>query len=94
MTDNANPPTPAQAALSADERQKRWRLILGGSDADGIGIALEGGFAIMDRALTSLYEAEGSGRLGGTGGSSPSVARWLGGHTPILSVHRRARDAA
>lgn len=66
-----------------DERQRRWRLILGGGAADGIcgsanDFSLSSTDAAMDQALSSLYEAPGSSRSGGLGSSSPKVARWLG----------------
>lgn len=63
------------------ERNRRWRLILGGGEADGIGA--EGGLTLdsqdtaMDQTLAALYEDQGK-RSGGLGGSSPKVARWLG----------------
>ncbi len=60
---------------SDDERLRRWRLILGGEEADGTGCALSGADVGMDRALGALYDAE---RQGGLGSSSPNVARWLG----------------
>lgn len=67
------------AALGATTREQRWRLVLGGGAAEGTGCALEGATLDLDRALTALYDAEpGRGRLGGTGASAPSVARWLG----------------
>lgn len=65
----------------SSERNRRWRLILGGGEADGIGA--EGGLTLdsqdtaMDQTLAALYEAQGK-RSGGLGGSSPKVARWLG----------------
>lgn len=67
-----------EPTLPASDRQRRWRMILGGGDADGVGCNLDGGFAVMDKALSALYDSEQKGRLGGTGASSPSVARWLG----------------
>src|SRR6478672_5978935 len=67
------------------ERLRRWRLILGGDQADGTGVALRDTDAAIDRCLAALYEpqagaADGGGRkrAGGLGGSAPSVARWLG----------------
>ncbi len=60
---------------SEDERLRRWRLILGSQDADGIGIGLGGTDVAMDQALSHLYESDRSGNLGS---SSPKVARWLG----------------
>src|SRR5436305_11314253 len=62
--------------LPADsERLRRWRLILGGDDADGTGCALGGQDLQLDTALAGLYDAERSGNLGS---SAPRVARWLG----------------
>ncbi|MBL8203868.1 MAG: VWA domain-containing protein [Blastocatellia bacterium] len=65
-----------------NERQRRWRLLLGGQEADGIGCSLQGADLAMDRALSALYDAEsnqyGSRRKAGLGGSAPNVARWLG----------------
>src|SRR5262249_45177844 len=58
------------------DRLKRWRLVLGGDEADGTGVDLAGRDASVDGALAALYEAD---RKGGLGGSAPSVARWLGG---------------
>lgn len=69
---------------NTDERTRRWRLILGGGEADGTGYALGGGGGAggmaggdigMDNALTALYNSD---RSGGLGSSSPNVARWLG----------------
>ena len=69
------------------ERLKRWRLMLGGGEADGTGMSLEGVDADVDRALAALYGSDGRGNLGGQGGrgqrggteaSSPNVSRWLG----------------
>lgn len=60
-----------------DERLRRWRLVLGGEQADGIGFNLGGVDLAMDKALAALYEADSKGK-GGLGGSAPNVARWLG----------------
>jgi Mg-chelatase subunit ChlD len=67
---------------------RRWRLILGGGDSDGIGTGIasggdagESGLELtateraIDRALSALYDAE---RQGSLGSSAPNVARWLG----------------
>lgn len=65
----------------SNDREKRWRLILGGDKADGIGYSLSDSDALLDRCLSSLYDAgETSARpgKGGLGASAPSVARWLG----------------
>ena len=69
----------------------KWRLILGGGEADGTGQQLKGELAGIDEALSSLYEFEKTGkfgygegdrsdenRRGGSGASSPTVSRWLG----------------
>ncbi|RMG07835.1 MAG: VWA domain-containing protein [Cyanobacteria bacterium J055] len=56
---------------------QRWRSILGGGEADGIGAEVGGERErAIDRALQALYDAdERHGRLGR---SAPNVARWLG----------------
>lgn len=63
------------------DRLTRWRLVLGGDEADGVR-AGDGSQIVLsevdgqrDAALAALYDGE---RRGGLGGSSPSVARWLG----------------
>ncbi len=61
--------------MSEKERARRWRLILGGHDADGTGFGLEGIDLDRDKAMEALYDGE---RKGGLGPSSPNVARWLG----------------
>jgi Mg-chelatase subunit ChlD len=70
-----------------DDRMRRWRLVLGGGDADGTGEQLSPADAGMDQALAALYggasgDGTGSGDSGGRGGdlgaSAPRVARWLG----------------
>lgn len=68
-----------------DDRMRRWRLVLGGGDADGTGEQLSPGDAGMDQALAALYgsgDASGGDASGGRGGdlgaSAPRVARWLG----------------
>lgn len=71
---------------SSEERLRRWRLILGGGEADGIcsngagegevSFSLSGTDKAMDDALSSLYDSEE--RTGGLGSSAPNVARWLG----------------
>jgi Mg-chelatase subunit ChlD len=58
-----------------DERLRRWRLILGGNENDGIGCGLSGADLAIDRALAALYDSD---RKGGLGSSAPNVARWLG----------------
>ncbi|RYX99305.1 VWA domain-containing protein [bacterium] len=69
-----------------DERLKRWRLVLGGKKADGIGMSLSDADQNIDNVLASLYgDNDGNGigkdansRKGGLGNSSPKIARWLG----------------
>jgi Mg-chelatase subunit ChlD len=69
---------------SEDERLRRWRLILGGGAADGVGVKLQGAEAAMDGALAALYGSGGDSdgtqteRSAGLGSSAPRVARWLG----------------
>ena len=59
-----------------DERDRRWRLVLGAEADEALG-GLGGADLGMDRALSALYGSPG-GRRGGLGRSAPSVARWLG----------------
>jgi len=77
-----------------DEHLRRWRLILGGGEADGTGCGgLAAGDLAMDRALGALYDSE---RTGGLGASSPNVARWLGDirtYFPSSVVRVMQRDA-
>ena len=56
----------------------RWRLILGGDDADGTGQSLSGALQGLDQTLSELYDADPKQRRGGLGASSPKVHRWLG----------------
>lgn len=79
--------------ISDDEAMKRWRLVLGGEQADGTGCSLSGAALEMDRALQALYDSD---RRGGLGSSSPSVARWLGDireYFPTSVVQVMQRDA-
>lgn len=70
---------------AVDERERRWRLVLGreAGNAAGLGAADQG----MDGALEALYGGgaarsdggrSGGDRSAGLGGSAPRVARWLG----------------
>ncbi|MFD6285772.1 VWA domain-containing protein [Streptomyces sp. NPDC060205] len=90
-------------AGAADERLRRWRLVLGGDDADGTGCALAGQDAAMDGALGALYgngkggrARAGQERSAGLGASAPAVARWLGDirtYFPSSVVQVMQRDA-
>jgi Mg-chelatase subunit ChlD len=67
--------------MKYEEREKRWRLVLGGGDADGIGIGLSAAESAIDRAISALYDGDFkklSGRKAGLGASAPSIATWLG----------------
>jgi Mg-chelatase subunit ChlD len=79
------------SGASGSERLRRWRLVLGGGEADGTGQGLAGEDAGRDNVLDALYGGPGStesgggdgatrpgSRAGGIGRSSPRVARWLG----------------
>lgn len=65
------------------DRATRWRLVLGGDEADGVtgpggdGVSLSAADAARDKALGALYDA-GNNRSGGMGASAPRVAKWLG----------------
>jgi hypothetical protein len=83
------------------ERLRRWRLVLGGDEADGIGMSLAGDDQGMDNVLAALYGAGSGGtrsgrRSAGLGASSPNVARWLGDirtYFPSSVVRVMQRDA-
>lgn len=75
------------------ERLRRWRLVLGGGEADGLQIALNREDERIDAALQALYESQ---RRGGLSASAPFVARWLGDirtYFPTPVVHLMQRDA-
>jgi len=61
----------------SDERLTRWRLVLGGEEADGTGVDLSRSDAGIDGALSAVY-GDQEERTGGLGASAPVVARWLG----------------
>src|SRR5262249_12724521 len=79
-----------------EERQRRWRLALGGDDHAGLSERDQR----LDRALSGLYDAGsgggqgkggGAGRRGSLGSSAPTVARGLGGirevfPSPVVQV--------
>lgn len=65
---------------------EKWRLMLGGEEADGTDVSLSGELAEIDLALGALYDFEKKKSFeynpdpqpGGQGKSNPGVARWLG----------------
>jgi len=91
--------------VSESERLRRWRLVLGGGDAEGTGHELGGDDARIDAALGAVYDVSaadrratgrGSGRAGGLSRSAPRVARWLGDirkYFPREVVQVMQRDA-
>jgi Mg-chelatase subunit ChlD len=70
----------SNASADPQERQRRWRLALGGDEAG----RLNDRDRRLDLALAGLYNVTGQGngagggRRGGLGSSAPTVARWLG----------------
>lgn len=85
----------SENALSESERLRRWRLLLGGGDADGTGCRLNAADSAMDSALGTLYGngdgIEGQRRQGNLASSAPRVARWLGDirqyfPTPVVRI--------
>lgn len=70
----------AHASVDAAARLKRWRLLLGGEEADGTGVQLDPRSLAMDKAMSMLYDesARSSERRGGLEASAPNAARWLG----------------
>lgn len=77
----------------SDERLRRWRLILGGDEADGTGYGLSGEDVGRDSTLQALYDSE---RKGGLGGSNPNISRWLGDirtYFPTSVVQVMQKDA-
>ncbi len=88
----------------SEEKLRRWRLILGGGQADGICTGTDGSQGKnsyqltgidkeIDQALNALYDSD---RQGGLGNSSPNVARWLGDirkYFPTSVVRVMQKDA-
>ena len=95
---------PAEAepvVVTAEERVRRWRLLLGGAsglDLGGGGSGRPGDDVGMDAALAALYDQDGDRgpRSAGLGASAPRVARWLGDirtYFPTTVVQVMQRDA-
>jgi Mg-chelatase subunit ChlD len=89
-------PDSATQSVRHAERLRRWRLVVGGDDADGLSERDQR----IDRALGALYDRSGQGtgnarnRKGGLGASAPRVARWLGDireffPAPVVQVIQR-----
>jgi Mg-chelatase subunit ChlD len=83
-----------------DERMRRWRLVLGAADEEGV--PLTGDDARIDAALGALYDSDDGGegpsgpRSSGLGASAPRVARWLGDirtFFPVSVVQVMQKDA-
>ena len=74
-------PEPTDQSPAARDRLTRWRLVLGGGEADGLagadgeGVGLTEDDARRDGALDALYDGD---RKAGLCGSAPRVSRWLG----------------
>ena len=70
-----------QPEAAGRDRLTRWRLVLGGGEADGVtgadgeAVGLTAEDERRDGALGALYDSE---RKGGMGSSAPRVSRWLG----------------
>ena len=88
--------------VSEAERMRRWRMVLGGGEADATGVDLGGDDVRIDAAMGAVYDNTGdprqrgraSGRSGGLGRSAPRVARWLGDirtyfPKPVVQVMQR-----
>lgn len=90
------------------DRMTRWRLVLGGGEADGtggdgsgiggegLGVSLTEDDRRRDEALAALYDERKGPRSAGLGGSAPRVARWLGdirGYFPSSVVRVMQADA-
>ena len=74
-----SPTDPDEARGPGQNRLRRWRLILGEPAETSCGGTLGGIDAQIDTALGALYDPDAPGGLrGGSGASSPRVARWLG----------------
>jgi Mg-chelatase subunit ChlD len=87
------PGEPGDGGDPGDDRLRRWRLLLGGGEADGVDHPLHGLDAKRDEVLADLYDGQ---RGGGLARSAPRVARWLGDirtYFPTSVVQVVQRDA-
>jgi Mg-chelatase subunit ChlD len=83
---NPSPTAHPPASVTPEERLRRWRLVLGGNEADGIKMDLSASDTNIDAALAALYgggnnllgNGKSKDRSAGLGASAPNVARWLG----------------
>jgi hypothetical protein len=80
--------------VSDQERLRRWRLVLGGGEADGTSHALSGDDIGMDEVLSELYGSNDKTGPVGMGKSAPKVARWLGDirkffPTPVVQMMQK-----
>ncbi len=71
--------------MNNNEQLEKWRLILGGGQADGTNVRLSEELQGIDNSLTALYDFDKTGNFntgakkqGGQGASNPQIARWLG----------------
>lgn len=89
--------------ISAQERARRWRLLLGEPASTQLG-RLIGDDANIDAALAMIYDNGGTGRAAqesgersaGLGNSAPRVVRWLGdirSYFPTSVVQVMQKDA-
>ncbi len=79
--------------MTAPDRLRRWRLILGDEATEATGVTPQGLDLDLDRALSALYDPHRSGDLRQ---GSPAVARWLGDirrYFPAPVVQVLQRDA-
>lgn len=94
--------------VNSEERLRRWRLILGSNQCDGIGILLSNDDVRIDGALSALYDTrieeskpndndlKSQGKNAGLGSSAPKIARWLGDirtYFPTSVVQVMQKDA-
>ncbi len=80
--------------MNIAEHERRWRLVLGESPAQGS--QWDAADAAMNQALSTLYDANTQDRRGGLAASSPKIAKWLGDirqYFPASVVKVMQRDA-